>query len=477
MPTLRGLVPAIITAAAALAPIASGATVVHGSNLDELVRAASRIVVTEVVEVRVERTRGEDVPLPVTLVTLRVLETLKGSARLQLALEFPGGDLDERPLEVAGMPRFQVGERDLLFLHDAPGMLSPVVGVFAGRFRVHGDLVAPSYAQAAQGALPLSTFSRAVRELVAAQRARPTAVPAAVSMLAASWSDVPLPRFLRVNLGPAPALANGCGSWDCAVGRAVEAVQPHLAAGQVAPAILSAGSRGATGHTTTVTWGTAIHGRTLDDLTLAVVMRDEREGRMRGTTIVLNGTKTWNAWDGRRPDDPSAPLDLVAVLSEALAAMAPAPANGATDHAPVAIEEATPGTRAAREPPSRPSPRVTSADPCGGGSGAMVNPRLLIFDSVDHARMTAYQVGFFLPRATSPVTVVNMPMAAFLERRVVDLPPGELDAMERTQVASISSAGLSTPIGHVYTYRVRGVWAGGATAWSAPSPRFVRCPQ
>ena len=97
----------------------------------------------------------------------------------------------------------------------------------------------------------------------------------------------------------------------------------------------------------------------------------------------------------------------------------------------------------------------------------MVNPRLLIFDSVDHARMTAYQVGFFLPRAAAPVTIVNMPFAAFLERRVIDLPESELAAMQRTQVASISSAGLATPLGRVYTYRVRGVWSGGTTAWLA----------
>ncbi|HOC19096.1 MAG TPA: hypothetical protein PKK95_12550, partial [Vicinamibacterales bacterium] len=103
--------------------------------------------------------------------------------------------------------------------------------------------------------------------------------------------------------------------------------------------------------------------------------------------------------------------------------------------------------------------------------------RLLVFDSPDHSRMTGYQVGFFLPGAAAAAGIVNLGPDAFLERLAFDLPPWEIEAMGRTLVAPIASAGLSTPPGRAFTYRVRGVWAGGTTAWSGPSDPFVRCPQ
>jgi len=106
-----------------------------------------------------------------------------------------------------------------------------------------------------------------------------------------------------------------------------------------------------------------------------------------------------------------------------------------------------------------------------------VNPRLLIFDSPDYARLSGYQVGFFPPGAHTAAGLVDLPLNAFLERRTFDLPPGEVEAMGRTLVAPIAGAGLSTPPGRVFTYRVRGVWTGGTTAWSDPSGPFVRCPQ
>ncbi len=481
MLSLRGLVPAL-AAAAVLTPAASNATVVRAPDLDRLVRAAARIVVTEVVEVRVAAEAGRHVrPVPITFVTLRVNDTLKGPAALQLEIELTGGRVDEGALEIVGMPRFEVGQRDVLFLHDTPGMLSPIVGLFAGRFRVVDNTVEPAAFPAGPAATALPDFARTIRGIVAAQRveAAGTAPPeSALPLLVPRRPGLRLPAFLRVALGPSPALANGCRDWACAAGRAVEAARQRVAGGAVMPSVIAAASVEPAG-TAILAWGTAVGGRVLDPLTLAVAVREESDddGERGRTTIVLNGSRTWNAWEAGDPGDGRS-TDLVAVLAEALASLAEG-APAATDDRPAGTaDDGAAATRGAREPPARLSPRVAAAaDACAGGSGAMRNPRLLIFDSVDHARMTAYQVGFFLPRAASPVTVVAMPLTAFLERRVVDLPDSELAAMQRTQVASITSAGLATPLGRIYTYRVRGVWSGGTTAWSAPSPPFVRCPQ
>jgi hypothetical protein len=58
---------------------------------------------------------------------------------------------------------------------------------------------------------------------------------------------------------------------------------------------------------------------------------------------------------------------------------------------------------------------------------------------------------------------------------VVDLPTWAAAPLQNSLVVDIRSAGLGTPIGVVYTYKVRGVWSGGNTAWSESSQPFVRC--
>jgi len=104
-----------------------------------------------------------------------------------------------------------------------------------------------------------------------------------------------------------------------------------------------------------------------------------------------------------------------------------------------------------------------------------VDPRLLTFTSPDHAMMTSYEVGFFQPGAPGPTQIVNVELTSFLTRRVVDLPSWAAAAMQSSLVVDIRSAGLGTPIGVVHTYKVRGVWSGGTTAWSESSQPFVRC--
>ncbi|MBP7569161.1 MAG: hypothetical protein KBA95_03765 [Acidobacteria bacterium] len=494
--SLRALAPAFI-GVAVLAPVAAGGTVVWQGSLEALVRAAERIVVTEVIEVRAERARGDKGDVPATLVTLRVLETLKGRAALQAVLEVPGGRLDNASLDVSGMPRFEVGDRDVLFLHETPGMLSPIVGIFAGRFRVQpaggsSGFVVRSHdgGPLPAGLLPsvpgfparttvfpdieLSAFTRAVRRVAAGAGGAPR-VPAEddASMQAARPPAMALPGCLRVRLGPSPALSDGCRDWACAVARSVEAARPFVPGGTLLPAVVAAATPAPCADPATIEWGTTVHARQLDDLTLAVVLRAQG-GATDGMRIVLNGAREWNARDGQ-PAGAGEPLDVVAVLSAALTALAAGQVSDASKSGKASRDpEIEAGTGFAREP--RRLAHAAAGDPCDG-SGALVNPRLLVFDSPDHSRMTGYQVGFFLPGAAAAAGIVNLGPDAFLERLAFDLPPWEIEAMGRTLVAPIASAGLSTPPGRVFTYRVRGVWAGGTTAWSGPSDPFVRCPQ
>ena len=56
-----------------------------------------------------------------------------------LTLEFLGGTVGEVTLDVAEVPKFNAGERVLLFVEGNGIQFCPVVGVFHGKFRVHKD--------------------------------------------------------------------------------------------------------------------------------------------------------------------------------------------------------------------------------------------------------------------------------------------------------------------------------------------------
>jgi hypothetical protein len=101
---------------------------------------------------------------------------------------------------------------------------------------------------------------------------------------------------------------------------------------------------------------------------------------------------------------------------------------------------------------------------------------MLTFRSPDDWAMTGYQVGIFREGSTTPDRTVDLGRDAFLIRRVVDLPAGAAATFQQSFTTMIQASGLGTATGVVYTYKVRGVWGGGSTAWSEPSQLFANCP-
>jgi hypothetical protein len=481
---------------AALLGLSAAATAATSTrtSLSDLVARADRIVESEVVEVRCERdpARGDDVP--VTLVTVRVARTLKGAGSTHLVLELLGGRVGDQGVEVLGMPRFAVGDRDVLFLAPASRSVSPLVGVTRGRFRVVYAQEAPRERVAAFDGRPLVTreleeqepgvaeasaapavsldaFEKRVLQLVAGESAPSAARSRGRRLEPEGVLADPLPRLaVDVNLGPSPALLDGCPDWACAL--TSNAVYRRV----TAPA--AAGDAGApvAAERVSLEWGNGVFGRAMDADTLALSVRLTR-GDASTTTVIFNRQLWWNAYGdgGAASVEADGPHDLpeVAARELGLAVAAASEAAAAASRPPVAPARA--GSRAAA--PSRGEPTALPLEvsaACGPGD-VFVDPRLLVFDSPDHALMTAYQVGFFQPGAGSPAQVVDVPLTAFLVRRVVDLPSWAVVAMQSSLVADIRGAGLATPIGVVYTYRVRGVWGGGTTAWSDGSQPFVRC--
>ncbi len=74
--------------------------------------------------------------------TFRVERGLKGQLGRELQLELLGGVVGSIGMDVDGMPQFRAGDRDVLFLSHNRQSVSPIVGLYQGRFRVVGDRAA-----------------------------------------------------------------------------------------------------------------------------------------------------------------------------------------------------------------------------------------------------------------------------------------------------------------------------------------------
>jgi hypothetical protein len=83
-------------------------------------------------------TRGADRAI-FTKVTFRVLEAIKGVPPPLLTLEFLGGAVGELSLEVSGMPRFEPGSQDIVFVTAGEPAICPLVAMGHGRYRILRD--------------------------------------------------------------------------------------------------------------------------------------------------------------------------------------------------------------------------------------------------------------------------------------------------------------------------------------------------
>lgn len=116
------------------------ATTVIAPTFNELVAESEVIARVEVTAVRptwVESPQGRIIK---TFVSFRVVRALKGTPAAELTLPFLGGELDGETMRVSGMPRFTIGQKDIVFLSDTRGVqFSPLVGLMHGRYRVQTD--------------------------------------------------------------------------------------------------------------------------------------------------------------------------------------------------------------------------------------------------------------------------------------------------------------------------------------------------
>lgn len=149
-----------LTVVLAVAP-ALRATSVVPPSFPELVAEADGIYRGRVTSIEARR-----VPLPdgegsviKTFVTFAVEKVLKGQGQTQLTLEFLGGTIGDETITVTGMPKFNVGAREIVFVQKNGVQFCPLVAVMHGRYRVLRDEATSREHIARDNGVPLTDVS------------------------------------------------------------------------------------------------------------------------------------------------------------------------------------------------------------------------------------------------------------------------------------------------------------------------------
>ena len=123
----------------AVSLLGARATSVVPPTFAEMVARADLVFVGTVVGSHSEwRTVGSDRVI-FTMTDFKTEEVLKGTASKVVTLQFLGGTVGDVTLSVSGTPRFESGERVVLFVEKNGTQVCPLVGVFHGKFTVKSD--------------------------------------------------------------------------------------------------------------------------------------------------------------------------------------------------------------------------------------------------------------------------------------------------------------------------------------------------
>ncbi len=130
------LLRSFLVAASLVVGGTAAALTVRPPSFAELVAEAETIVRVETLASRCEWRETPRGRVIVTFVTLRVETTLKGEAAREIELRQLGGQIGEERMEIEGLPRFGVGDRDYLFIVGNGRSLCPLVGIPHGRYPI-----------------------------------------------------------------------------------------------------------------------------------------------------------------------------------------------------------------------------------------------------------------------------------------------------------------------------------------------------
>ena len=159
--------PSLALFAAGVFTAVASAMSVLPPTFPELVAEAQTIVRGTVTQVRSEEFDSPQGRGIRTLITVQVERTLKGEPDATLTLTVFGGTVGRRTLGIAGMPQFQVGERQYLFVADNGRTFCPLIGIGHGRYHVRTDAATGRDYVARDNGLPLASTAEIVLPLAA----------------------------------------------------------------------------------------------------------------------------------------------------------------------------------------------------------------------------------------------------------------------------------------------------------------------
>ena len=184
--------PLLLMGALAMLAPALRATSVVPPTFPELVQEADAIYrgrVTSVQPRRVERLDGNGSVIK-TFVTVTINKVLKGPAQKEIVLEFLGGTIGDESMTVSGMPKFNPGADEFVFVQKNGVQFCPLVAVMHGRYKVLRDEAAARefvardngapLTDVAEVELPMSQLPAQVRAATVPRALSPTAFEASI---------------------------------------------------------------------------------------------------------------------------------------------------------------------------------------------------------------------------------------------------------------------------------------------------------
>src|SRR4029450_10002982 len=151
---------------------AAWGTTVVPPTFEELVSQAEVIFQGAVTDVRSGSGGAATQRHIVTYVTFRVEDSFKGNPGGTYSIRLLGGTVDGETMEVTDTPKFNVGDRDILFVENNGSQFVPLVGISHGRFRVDRDQTTGRDVVMTNERAPLSDVSQLGRNKRAATAGR-----------------------------------------------------------------------------------------------------------------------------------------------------------------------------------------------------------------------------------------------------------------------------------------------------------------
>jgi hypothetical protein len=142
------------------------ATTVIPPTFDQLVDQAEVIFQGTVTNVRSQWVGEGAERQIVSYVTFKVEDAIKGSPGETYTIRMLGGTVGDETMAISDAPKFDVGDKNILFVENNGSQFVPLVGIMHGRFRVGPDQSGQEVVMSNDGE-PVKNVARLGRDMAA----------------------------------------------------------------------------------------------------------------------------------------------------------------------------------------------------------------------------------------------------------------------------------------------------------------------